>query len=210
VIHCAPRTSVVAIDSTKFTCGTRDVLVFSLTVKWMHLWLVYYIFLIVLNNLMISSSVSWRNARDICWYMGKYMGGIRYIPNFVEWNVVARWVQSSWTVCQVGLTIWNKRCSTSPEIWCRYHHYHRRRSPNVSVYCTCVIHVYGWTSFIVFHVNFGSDEWPASRPGCFTPEERAPGTHWIGGWVGPRSGLEKRNFLTVPRLELRPPRSSSL
>jgi hypothetical protein len=25
------------------------------------------------------------------------------------------------------------------------------------------------------------DEWLASRPGRFTPEERAPGTHWMGG-----------------------------
>jgi hypothetical protein len=24
----------------------------------------------------------------------------------------------------------------------------------------------------------------ASRPGRFTPEERVPGNHWIGGWVG--------------------------
>jgi hypothetical protein len=39
------------------------------------------------------------------------------------------------------------------------------------------------------------------------PEERAPGTHWIGGWVDPRAGLdsaEKRKFLTLPGLELRP------
>jgi hypothetical protein len=28
-------------------------------------------------------------------------------------------------------------------------------------------------------------EWSASRPGRFTPRERAPGTHWIGGRVGP-------------------------
>jgi hypothetical protein len=44
-----------------------------------------------------------------------------------------------------------------------------------------------------------------SRPCRFIPEERAPGTHWIGGWVGPRAGLdvvEKRIFLTSPRLEL--------
>jgi hypothetical protein len=37
------------------------------------------------------------------------------------------------------------------------------------------------------------------------PRERAPGTHWIGGWVGPRAGLddmEKRKFLTLPGLEL--------
>jgi hypothetical protein len=33
-------------------------------------------------------------------------------------------------------------------------------------------------------------EWSASCPGRFTPEERAPGTHWIGGWVGPRAGLD--------------------
>jgi hypothetical protein len=30
-------------------------------------------------------------------------------------------------------------------------------------------------------------EWLLSRPGCFTPGERAPGTHWIGGWVGPET-----------------------
>jgi hypothetical protein len=48
-------------------------------------------------------------------------------------------------------------------------------------------------------------EWSASRPGRFTPGERVPGTHWIGGCVGPRAGLgdvEKRKFLTLPGLEL--------
>jgi hypothetical protein len=34
-------------------------------------------------------------------------------------------------------------------------------------------------------------EWSASRPGRFTPRERAPGTHWIGGWVGPRAVLDE-------------------
>jgi len=33
-------------------------------------------------------------------------------------------------------------------------------------------------------------EWSASRPGRFTSRERAPGTHWIGGWVGPRAVLD--------------------
>jgi hypothetical protein len=33
-------------------------------------------------------------------------------------------------------------------------------------------------------------EWSASRPGHFASGERAPGTHWIGGWVGPRTGLD--------------------
>jgi hypothetical protein len=44
-------------------------------------------------------------------------------------------------------------------------------------------------------------EWSASRPGYFIPGERAPGTNWIGGWVGLRTGLddvEKRKFLTIP------------
>jgi hypothetical protein len=34
------------------------------------------------------------------------------------------------------------------------------------------------------------DEWSDSRPGRFTPSKRAPGTHWIGGWVGSRAGLD--------------------
>jgi hypothetical protein len=37
-------------------------------------------------------------------------------------------------------------------------------------------------------------------------KERAPGTHWIGGWVGPIPGLdvvENRKFLPLPGLELR-------
>jgi hypothetical protein len=33
-------------------------------------------------------------------------------------------------------------------------------------------------------------EWSASRPGRFTPRKRAPGIHWIGGWVGPRAVLD--------------------
>jgi hypothetical protein len=40
------------------------------------------------------------------------------------------------------------------------------------------------------------DNWLASRPGHFILWERARGTHWIGGWVGPSVGLddvEKQN-----------------
>jgi hypothetical protein len=50
-------------------------------------------------------------------------------------------------------------------------------------------------------------DWSASRLGRFTPGEKAPGTHWIGGWVGPRAGLdymEKWKILTPPGLEFRP------
>jgi hypothetical protein len=46
-------------------------------------------------------------------------------------------------------------------------------------------------------------EWSASRLGRFTPGERAPGTHWTGGWVGPRAGLNdvrNRKLLTLPEM----------
>jgi hypothetical protein len=33
-------------------------------------------------------------------------------------------------------------------------------------------------------------EWSASRPGSFTPRERAPRAHWTGGWVDPRDVLD--------------------
>jgi hypothetical protein len=50
-------------------------------------------------------------------------------------------------------------------------------------------------------------EWSVSHSGSFIPGERAPGTHWIGGWVNPRAGLEdmeERKLLILPGLELRP------
>jgi hypothetical protein len=50
-------------------------------------------------------------------------------------------------------------------------------------------------------------EWSASRFGRFTPGERTPGIHWIGGWVGRRTcldNMEERKFLPLPGLELRP------
>jgi hypothetical protein len=48
-------------------------------------------------------------------------------------------------------------------------------------------------------------EWSASRPGRFTPWERAPGTHWIGGWVDPGAGLDdvRKRLLTYWDSELR-------
>jgi hypothetical protein len=49
-------------------------------------------------------------------------------------------------------------------------------------------------------------EWSASRPGRFTPRERVPGTHWIGGWLGPRAVLAEKDSQHPPGIE---PRSSS-
>jgi hypothetical protein len=41
-------------------------------------------------------------------------------------------------------------------------------------------------------------EWSASRPGRFTSRERAPGTHCIGGWVGPRAVLDAVGKRKIP------------
>jgi hypothetical protein len=49
--------------------------------------------------------------------------------------------------------------------------------------------------------------WSASRSGLFSAGERASCTHWIGGWVRPRIGLdgmEKRKILPLTGLELAP------
>jgi hypothetical protein len=50
-------------------------------------------------------------------------------------------------------------------------------------------------------------EWSVSLPCHFTPGERAPGTHWIGGWVNPRADMDnvgKRKFFTLLGLEHQP------
>jgi hypothetical protein len=47
--------------------------------------------------------------------------------------------------------------------------------------------------------------------GRFNTAKRAPGTHWLGTWVGPRTGLDdrrKRKILPLPGHELRPHGSS--
>jgi hypothetical protein len=49
-------------------------------------------------------------------------------------------------------------------------------------------------------------EWSASRPDRFTSRERAPGTHWIGGWVGPRAVLDAvvKRKISSPHRESNP------
>jgi hypothetical protein len=45
-----------------------------------------------------------------------------------------------------------------------------------------------------------------SRPGRFTPGNKAPGSHRVGGWVSPTAcldAMEKRKSLTLPGFELR-------
>jgi hypothetical protein len=46
----------------------------------------------------------------------------------------------------------------------------------------------------------------ATRPGRFTPRERSPGTHWIGGWVVSRAVLDAvvKRRIPSPRRESNP------
>jgi hypothetical protein len=37
-------------------------------------------------------------------------------------------------------------------------------------------------------------------PRLLSPRERTPGTNWIGGWVGPRAGLDKVSKRKIPNL----------
>jgi hypothetical protein len=52
--------------------------------------------------------------------------------------------------------------------------------------------------FKFLHLDGG--EWFASRPGCFTPVEGLADTHWTGGWVSPRVGLDAMEWrkISVP------------
>jgi hypothetical protein len=66
-----------------------------------------------------------------------------------------------------------------------------------------------WGSGCMIHIFLTSalagGEWSASRPRRFAPCETAPSTHWIGGSVDLRAGLddvEKRKFFTLLGLEL--------
>jgi hypothetical protein len=50
--------------------------------------------------------------------------------------------------------------------------------------------------------------WLISHAGRFNPRERAPDTHWIGGWVGPTAGLDAmaktKNSIPPPPRESNP------
>jgi hypothetical protein len=59
--------------------------------------------------------------------------------------------------------------------------------------------------YTLFTSALARGKWSVSRPGHFTPGERASDTLWIGDWVGPRAGLDNmKKILDLPGLELRP------
>jgi hypothetical protein len=55
-------------------------------------------------------------------------------------------------------------------------------------------------------LDLDGDEWSASHPGRFTVTEKAPGTHWIGDWVGRKSVLDTvvEGKIPSPRRESNP------
>jgi hypothetical protein len=57
-----------------------------------------------------------------------------------------------------------------------------------------------WRSELQLHAFLTSaldgGEWSASRPGRFTPTERATVTHWIRGWVSTRACLDETKLKT--------------
>jgi hypothetical protein len=63
---------------------------------------------------------------------------------------------------------------------------------------------YSFTHSLTSALDVG--EWSASRHGRFTPRERAPCTHWIGGWVGLRAVLDAavKRKIPSPRRESNP------
>jgi hypothetical protein len=78
----------------------------------------------------------------------------------------------------------------------------------ITAYRRIVERRYRSTHFLTLAVDGG--EWSASGPGRFTPRERAPCTHYIGGWMGPRTGLDmtakKKNFSSLTCRKLNPGR----
>jgi hypothetical protein len=53
---------------------------------------------------------------------------------------------------------------------------------------------------ILWPSAIGGGEWSASRPGRLTHRKRAPGAHWIGGWVG-FNRITQTNLKELRRLD---------
>jgi hypothetical protein len=64
----------------------------------------------------------------------------------------------------------------------------------------------GIAPLILWPPVLNGSEWSASRPGRFIPRERVPGSHWLGGWVGPRAVLDAvvMRKITSPHRESNP------
>jgi len=66
--------------------------------------------------------------------------------------------------------------------------YHTMKIYSVLNVASCCDDVWGNGGIASHILNLSTrwGEWSASCPGHFIPGERAPSTHWTGGWLGPR------------------------
>jgi hypothetical protein len=61
-----------------------------------------------------------------------------------------------------------------------------------------------------FTLALDGGEWSPSLPSRFTLGERSPGTHWMGGWLDPRAGLDAMEKRKIFRVSVVEPWPSSL
>jgi len=50
----------------------------------------------------------------------------------------------------------------------------------------------------ILHLSARLRWWSASCPGCFTHGKISPDTHWIEGWVGPRTSPDMMARREIP------------
>jgi hypothetical protein len=90
-------------------------------------------------------------------------------------------------------------CSLEPATWPHTEPSESTLHSHILLITTQWRHIGEWRHSSTHSLTLALDggEWSASRPGHFAARERAPGTHWIGDWLGPRAGLdtvvEKKN-----------------
>jgi hypothetical protein len=89
-------------------------------------------------------------------------------------SYMGTWLEMDWYTIQGTLTSKSKKVQLS--LW--FNWTPRRES---------VLGEWRYSSTHSLTSALDGGEWSASRAGRFTPWQRVPGTHWIGGWVGPRA-----------------------
>jgi hypothetical protein len=89
------------------------------------------------------------------------------------------------------------QCHFVHHMTCYYTYYQKKAKLSLCLISQVLCHEYIWGSggiappFLTSALDEG--EWSASRPWRSTPGERAPCTHWTGGWVCPKVGLDVLN-----------------
>jgi hypothetical protein len=143
----------------------------------------------------------------------KYLRNISY---FIRPHDTEIWIQVDWKLQRrhfydgrQGARFWKWR-------HCRRSHnlsFRRRTFFNWAPRHEVVLGEWRYSSTYSLTSALDGGGWSASHPDRFIPRERAPGTHWTGGWVGPRAVLDavaKRKIPSSRRESNRPARSPAL